>query len=512
MIELACSAAPLVSVIIPASATAAMLDACLASIARHGPTEVAYETIVVLNEADTSAEAELLVRTSGVRVISSPVNLGLAGAGNRGRSVARGAYLLLLHDDAEVHPGWMEALVAAAEAHPEAGAFGSKVMYFDGRLQNAGMVLWSDATTTAPWIGDPPPAEEFDAGRAVDYCGTSSLLVRASSWDEIGGLDERFYPVYFVDVDLAMSLRAHGRAVRYVPGSRIAHHQGGARSPWFRSFAAARNQALLRDKWSVELADHEPGIERADDASEDDLVSQLARALRRAERTAERLQSSARARHPSLRARVIDALEHDEHHRQRAVELQRAFSTYLLEQLAQAQGRQLALADAVQRAEGERDHVRSTARYPLGLELRFGLDGAASLFPVSGCHPAETWGAWMGSTPCSLLLQPLWPNHDAPLALELGVELVHFVAGTRSSSTVRVLVNGQLVLDECGSSGGQAAYVSPIPERAYERGGVLALSIEVDGAASPRDLGVNDDERPLSVGLVALVVRAADTT
>ena len=211
------SPSPRVSVIIPAAAKPGLLLACLHSLARHGPREIPFETIVVLNAASGEAEARLDETVTGLRWVSSPVNLGLAGAGNRGRSLARGEYLVLLHDDAEVEPGWLEALVETADRHPEAGAVASQVLFPDDRLQSAGMILWRDATTSTPWLGAPPSPSAFDRPRPVDYSGSCSLLVRAATWDAVGGLEERFYPAYFVDVDLAMAVRRHGQLVLYEP-------------------------------------------------------------------------------------------------------------------------------------------------------------------------------------------------------------------------------------------------------------------------------------------------------
>jgi GT2 family glycosyltransferase len=191
-IDLPLADAPRVSVIIPSSAKLDLLHACLRSLARFGPTSIPYETIVVLNQATPEAEIRLRGAATGIQVISSPVNLGLAGAGNRGRALARGELLILLHDDAEIEPGWMEALVKTADAHPEAGAIGGKVLFPDGRLQWAGGILWRTAAVSP--VLDEAPA--FDRIRAVDFCGTSSLLVRAALWDLVGGLDEEFYPVY----------------------------------------------------------------------------------------------------------------------------------------------------------------------------------------------------------------------------------------------------------------------------------------------------------------------------
>ena len=139
-IDLPLSAAPRVSVIIPCMSMIELYG-CLRSLARFGPAAIPFETIVVLNEATPETESELRRTVTGIHVASSPVNLGLAGSGNRGRGLARGELLILLHDDAEILPGWMEALVETADAHPEAGAIGGKVLHFDGRLQWAGGIL-----------------------------------------------------------------------------------------------------------------------------------------------------------------------------------------------------------------------------------------------------------------------------------------------------------------------------------------------------------------------------------
>ena len=127
---------------------------------------------------------------------------------------------MTLHDDAEIEPGWLEALVETADAHPEAGAIGGKAILPDGRLQHAGFILWRDSSSSPPWVGRAPAPTAFDRVRPVDFCGSSSLLVRATAWDTVGGLDERFYPAYYVDTDLCMALRQHRFIVLYQPASR----------------------------------------------------------------------------------------------------------------------------------------------------------------------------------------------------------------------------------------------------------------------------------------------------
>jgi len=325
-IELARPPSPRVSVIVPAGGSAELLLACLGALARNGPAQIPFETIVVLNAPTPGTLARLETEVAGATLVASPVNLGLAGAGNRGRSLARGELLVLLHDDAEIEPGWLEALLAAAEERPDAGAIGGCVLHPDGRLQNAGMILWRDGRASDAWAGTAPAPSAFAARRAVDYCGTSSLLVRARSWDDVGGLDERFFPAYYVDVDLALALRQRGQTVLYEPGSRIRHRRAASSSPRFRRFVSTRNRALLLAKWGAALTDHEP--------AEPGSAPAVGRAIARAAAAGERLRGSFV---PPSGAAVapppLDAALQERRSLTLALELERAYASELESEL-----------------------------------------------------------------------------------------------------------------------------------------------------------------------------------
>jgi GT2 family glycosyltransferase len=342
--------APRVSVIIPATAGPDLLLACLRSLAAHGPREIPFETIAVLNAGMSAHEERLRAAAAGVRWLSSPANLGLAGAGNRGRALARGELLVLLHDDAQAEPGWLEALVGAADRHPEAGAIGGKVLFPDGRLQNAGMILWRDAITSPPWTKDAAPdPTAFDRPRAVDYCGTSSLLVRAEVWDAAGGLDERFFPVYFVDVDLAMAIRRMGRVVLYEPSSVIRHHQGASGNLSFRLFVTQRNRRLFLEKWGSALEEHEP---------RDGTPEAIQRALTRTEAFADRARREPPPPIPARSPAVLDPELQERRHLEMDLELHRAYVAHLeTTEVAELRERSARLA-AIEESRGWRLYQR----------------------------------------------------------------------------------------------------------------------------------------------------------
>jgi GT2 family glycosyltransferase len=233
-----------------------MLTACLESLAQNAGSEVPFEVIIVLNGSPEAVERFVLEDVTGATVVASTVNRGVAGGYNLGRRSAGGEFVVLLHDDVEVSPGWLEALVEAADETPEAGAVGSRALNPDGTLQSAGAIVRPDGTTEL--LKDDSPGR-----RPVDYCGSNSLLVRASTWDAVGGLDERFFPAYYVDVDLGMRIREFGQFVLCEPRSQLTHHRWGATTDLgFRVFAAQRNRERFVEKWQSSsrgaLLEHSP--------------------------------------------------------------------------------------------------------------------------------------------------------------------------------------------------------------------------------------------------------------
>ena len=245
---------PRVSIIVPTTRQPGLLADCLRSLPAATDGGPPCETVVVLNGA--SAETVEAVRTGvrGARVAESGVNLGVAGGDNLGRDLARGELLVFAHDDVVFQPGWLTALVAVADARPEAGAVGSRVLDPDGRLQTAGAVVFRDASS---WVLQDPSTPEHGIS-AADYCSSSSLLVRAETWDAVGGMDERLFPAYHVDVDLGLAVWAAGRSVLCALDARVRHRRGSSSSDRFRGFVGVRNQAAVRRKWRAALDQHVP--------------------------------------------------------------------------------------------------------------------------------------------------------------------------------------------------------------------------------------------------------------
>jgi GT2 family glycosyltransferase len=249
------SDAPLISIIVLFLPQSPNIQACVDSLERNIPERLSHEVILLAN-GEPGGGPRLTPR--GTTLLRSRANLGFGGGCNWASRHARGRYLVFLNDDAVVLPGWLQGLVAAAEADPLVGAVGSLVLRPDGRVAEAGRVLWREGVSSGVGDGEPPERLAARGVRAAVYCSACSLLVRRAAWDEVGGFDERYYPAYYEDVDLCLALACRGWKVVCAPSSRVVHRQFGSSSAPWRGFIGLRNHRLFVNKWGQHLCQEEP--------------------------------------------------------------------------------------------------------------------------------------------------------------------------------------------------------------------------------------------------------------
>lgn len=230
-----------------------MLGRCLTALRRHLPQNPSSEVTVLVQGGSDLATLENAGAHANVLFLRSRVNLGFGAGCNRIAREARGEFLVFLNDDAEVQPGWLEALVETADRHPEAAAVGSRILFPDGTIQEEGAILWSDGSTLGVGRGEPADSLHHQFLRRVDYCSACSLLVRRDVFDAIGGFDEGYFPAYYEDVDLCLAIQRFGKCVVFQPRSTIVHHESQSTTVDFRDFLVLRNRRRLVEKWSAEL-------------------------------------------------------------------------------------------------------------------------------------------------------------------------------------------------------------------------------------------------------------------
>lgn len=251
------SLAPRVSIVIPVFGEIESTKNCLISI-KNITDNCDYE-IVVIDDCSLDDTEHVLKSVSGVRVLKNDKNLGFIRSCNRGANEARGEYLLFLNNDTEVHDGWLDELISPFDKIPLVGLVGSKLIYPDGSLQEAGGIIWADATGWNYGRGDDPSKPEYNYLREVDYCSGASIMVPKKVFNKLGKFDERYLPAYYEDTDLAFSVQQAGLKVLYQPASRVIHFEGLTSGNDLNTGIKAyqvRNQVKFLEKWKKRLAAH----------------------------------------------------------------------------------------------------------------------------------------------------------------------------------------------------------------------------------------------------------------
>lgn len=243
--------APELSVLLPVHGWGDFLGTTLERLLAH--TEPVYELVVVDDASPDGAGARLAESVRGARLLRNERNLGFGPAVMQAAGLARGRLLLLLNSDVFVEPGWLGPLLSALQL-PGAGAVSPLLLEPDGRVQESGCLLFRNGYTRfTGYRGDAEdPAWSFP--RAVDYASAACLLVRRDAFFAAGGFDPLFFPAYYEDVDLCLSLRAMGWDVLVEPRSRVVHLRGASTPGAVSASSFLRNVALFERRWRGLLA------------------------------------------------------------------------------------------------------------------------------------------------------------------------------------------------------------------------------------------------------------------
>ena len=250
-------AAPTVTVIIPVYGKSSHTLHCLSSIQASG-TRTPFE-ILVIDDCSGDDTGDLLALVAGIRVVRNEQNLGFLRSCNKAAALAQGDFLLFLNNDTQVVPGWLDALHATFTDFPDAGLVGSKLLFADGRLQEAGGIVWEDASGLNYGRGDDANRPEYNFLRDVDYCSGASIMVPRKLFLDLGSFDTRYVPAYYEDTDLAFSVRQAGLRVLYQPRSVVLHFEGVTSGTDITSGTKAYqvvNQQKFLAKWHKVLAAH----------------------------------------------------------------------------------------------------------------------------------------------------------------------------------------------------------------------------------------------------------------
>ena len=251
-IVLRTSSDPMVSVVIPVFNQAKYTLNCLKSISENIP-KAPFE-IIVIDDCSADETPELLEEIRGLRILRNSTNLGFLRSCNVAAKSCKGHFIFLLNNDTQVTDGWLDTLVNVFERYEDARIVGSKLVYPDGSLQEAGGIIWQDGSGWNYGRNENPVSPEFNYLKKVDYISGAAILFRTDWFLKIEGFDERFAPAYYEDTDLAFRARLEGGQVYYQPQSVIVHYEGKSHG-LDESVGAKKNQLINQEKFKKKWAD-----------------------------------------------------------------------------------------------------------------------------------------------------------------------------------------------------------------------------------------------------------------
>ncbi len=215
--------------------------------------------VIVSDNGSTDGSVEF-IRASypSVKLIENGRNLRFAKANNVGIRASRGEYILILNPDTIIHEGTLDKIVAFADQHSEAGAFGCRVLNGDGTYQVSARPF---ASLRGEWIAalylrilgrlhscftaDSYPGWNGTTRRKVDWVSGCFILGRGGLLKSLGGFDEQFF-YYYEDMDLCRRIWEAGQEILYLPDATITHLGGQSTKGRFPHLAFVLDAQITR--------------------------------------------------------------------------------------------------------------------------------------------------------------------------------------------------------------------------------------------------------------------------
>ncbi|WP_397544573.1 glycoside hydrolase family 99-like domain-containing protein [Roseovarius salis] len=254
-LSFAIHAEPQIDILIPCYQEFDKTVECLASIQKASPKVAVRVTLV--DDCSPDPRYAQMANVPGLTYIRNEQNMHFLRSCNAAYARSKAPFVLLLNNDAQLDPDTLDRLWAAIDSDPDVAAAAPKILYPNGRLQEAGCTIEADGDTGMVGVGDDPDRPVYTHDRDIPYGSGACLLVRR---DRVGEIlfDERFAPAYCEDVDLCIRLRQAGGRIRYVGEARCIHHLSAstsAMSQLRRVQLVRRNQQKLLEKWGARLKD-----------------------------------------------------------------------------------------------------------------------------------------------------------------------------------------------------------------------------------------------------------------
>ena len=253
---------PRVTLAVVALGTPERLGTCLADLLDH-ESRHDFTVVLVINPITIDEVADGVAIPDGVHTIHPSSNLGWAGGLHAARSATTAELMVWVQDDMGVRPGWLDALVDAADSRPDIAAFGSVGVDENGRVSGFSAGRAEPADDLSQWGATDTTRDSLpDEVTVYDWITSKGMLVRTSAWDEVGGADPSLWPLNFVDLEFSTHLRCHGLQAALVPTARLEHGGSLSAPSQFREFLVEWGAPRASARWAAALDELGSGTAR----------------------------------------------------------------------------------------------------------------------------------------------------------------------------------------------------------------------------------------------------------
>ncbi|WP_439489628.1 glycosyltransferase [Algoriphagus sp.] len=242
---------PEVSVIIPVFNQLAYTFNCLKSIQENIPETLNVEILLIDDCSTDDTPTFLTQNVSGITYIRNEENKGFLINCNIAARLANGKYIYFLNNDTQVTAGWLKPMLELLEDE-QVGCVGSKLVYAHGLLQEAGGIIYQDASGANYGRNDLPDRPRYNYIREVDYCSGASLLLRKRDFEKLELFDQRYIPAYYEDTDLCFAVRnVLKKKVMFHPLSEVIHFEGVTSGKTIKKNTVKAYQEVNREKFQL---------------------------------------------------------------------------------------------------------------------------------------------------------------------------------------------------------------------------------------------------------------------
>ncbi|MCX7020051.1 MAG: glycosyltransferase family 2 protein [Candidatus Sumerlaeota bacterium] len=243
---------PLVSIILINWNQPQVTAECLRTLAKITYPNV--EIVLVDNGSSDDSVRRLKDEFPKASLIEAGRNLGFTGGNNLGMNHAKGDYFLLLNNDTEVPPGFLEPLIEVCEGNPKIGAASPKIRFYSqpDTIQYAGGTPIHPVTGRGSFIGwGQKDSGQFDTARPTEFAHGAAFLVKRKVTEQVGVLFNDYF-IYYEELDWSVRIRKAGYEIWCVPQSLVLHKESvtvGKANPR-KTYLQTRNRILFMRRQS----------------------------------------------------------------------------------------------------------------------------------------------------------------------------------------------------------------------------------------------------------------------